>query len=193
MSTAHFRDSINTKNNSLLDDCPFGLFQQYKYSRLGNAPRSVLEICLSAIEDAKHALTFSSGSGACTSILQLLSSGDHILAAAAIYGGTYTFITEIAARQGIQFDFVDFSNLDNVKNGIKSNTRVSGQAIVASLQKPFIIPISFIFADDLDGIAHKSVCESGRHRGRRKNCAFSSECSSRRRQHLSYAILSTAT
>lgn len=77
------------------------------------------------MDNAKHSLAFSSGSGAISTILQLLSSGDHIVACDAIYGGTYTIITEIASRQGVQFDFVDGTNLDNVKNAIKNNTRVS--------------------------------------------------------------------
>lgn len=103
----------------------FLIFQQFEYGRSDNPTRNVLERCLASLDNAKYALTFSSGLGAGTIISQLLSSGDHIVSGDDVYGGTNRFFSKVASRQGIQTDFVDATNLENVKNAIKNNTRVS--------------------------------------------------------------------
>lgn len=101
--------------------------QQFEYGRSGNPTRNVLERCLASLDNAKYALTFSSGLGAGTIITQLLNSGDHIVSCDDVYGGTNRFFSKVASRQGIQTDFVDATNLENVKNAIKNNTRVSDE------------------------------------------------------------------
>lgn len=101
--------------------------QLFEYSRTGNPTRSVLENCLASLDNGKHALTFSSGLGVTTVITQLLSAGDHIISCDNIYGGTYRFLTEVLTRQGVTLDTVDISNLDILRNTIKSNTRVRSQ------------------------------------------------------------------
>lgn len=98
--------------------------QLYEYGRSGNPTRNVLETCLAALDNGKYGLTFSSGLGATTIIAQLLSAGDHLISCDDVYGGTNRLFSRVTSRQGITVDFVDATNLDNVKKAIKPNTRV---------------------------------------------------------------------
>lgn len=75
------------------------------------------------MDGGKHGLAFSSGQGAISSVTAILKSGDHILCAEGIYSGTPEVISNLK-RSGIDFDSVDFTDLNNVKQGIKSSTRV---------------------------------------------------------------------
>lgn len=77
------------------------------------------------MDNGKFGLTFSSGLGAGTVISQLLSNGDHIVSCDDVYGGTNRYFSKVVMRQGIQVDFVDATNLDNIKKAIKENTKVS--------------------------------------------------------------------
>lgn len=85
----------------------------------------MLEKCLASLDNGKYGLTFSSGLGATTTITQMLSAGDHIISCDDIYGGTNRLFSKITTRMGISVDFVDATNLENVKRSIKPNTRVS--------------------------------------------------------------------
>lgn len=69
--------------------------QQYEYGRSGNPTRGVLETCLAKLDGGKHGLAFASGLGATTAITQMLSSGDNILSADDIYGGTNRLFSKI--------------------------------------------------------------------------------------------------
>jgi cystathionine gamma-synthase/cystathionine gamma-lyase len=79
----------------------------YEYSRTGNPTRSVLETCLAALENGKHGLAFASGLAAEHAILSLLKPGDHVIAAADMYGGTYRLFEEIFKPLGLKFSYVD--------------------------------------------------------------------------------------
>lgn len=93
------------------------------YSRYGNPTRSLLEKCLASLDGGKYGLAFSSGQGAISSVTTILQSGDHILCAEGIYSGTPELISNLK-KKGIDFNSVDFTDLNNVRQGIKSNTRV---------------------------------------------------------------------
>lgn len=99
----------------------------------------MLEKCLASLDNGKYGLAFSSGLGAQTIIAQLLSAGDHIICGDDVYGGTGRQFRRITSRQGITIDFVDFLNLDNVKNAIKPNTRVRNQSNVIILKFNLIV------------------------------------------------------
>lgn len=103
----------------------FALLQLYEYSRSGNPTRDVLEKCLASLDNGKYGLAFCSGLGTTTIITQLLSAGDHIISCDDVYGGTNRLFSKITSRQGIDIDFVDATNLDNLRNAIKKNTKVS--------------------------------------------------------------------
>uniref|UniRef100_A0A1A9WFW0 cystathionine gamma-lyase n=1 Tax=Glossina brevipalpis TaxID=37001 RepID=A0A1A9WFW0_9MUSC len=101
-----------------------GEHRGYEYSRSGNPTRNVLEKCLAALDNAKYGLTFSSGLGATTTVLTMLSSGDHIVVGDDVYGGTNRLIRQVGTRLGIDVTFADPTNLDEFSNAIKANTKL---------------------------------------------------------------------
>lgn len=98
----------------------------YEYSRTENPTRDALQERLAALEGAKYALAFASGLAAETSlVLSLLKSGDHIVAADDLYGGTRRLFSRIFnANFGVEVDYVDAQDVENVSRALKSNTRL---------------------------------------------------------------------
>lgn len=104
-------------------DAP-GQHRGFEYGRSGNPTRNVLETCLAALEGGKHALVFSSGLGAVTTLTALLESGDHIICGDDVYGGTSRFFQACAAKQSIKVTFVDAVDPKNVTDAVQSNTKM---------------------------------------------------------------------
>lgn len=98
--------------------------KQFEYGRSGNPTRNVLEKCMAKLDGAKHCLTFASGLGATTTIVQLLNNGDHILSVDDLYGGSNRMFQKIWTRFGVTVDFVDMTILENVEKNIKPTTRM---------------------------------------------------------------------
>ena len=97
----------------------------YIYSRLGNPTNTVLEEKLALLEGAEAAMSMSSGMGAVSSALwTALKAGDHIVAAKTLYGCTFALLSHGLTRYGVEVTFVDTRNPENVRNAMKSNTRV---------------------------------------------------------------------
>lgn len=98
----------------------------YEYSRTGNPTRDALEKRLASLEHAKFALAFASGMAAETIIcLTLLKSGDHVIAFDDLYGGTKRLFNKVFSQNfKIEFSYVDAVDIENVKNVIKSNTKL---------------------------------------------------------------------
>ncbi|KAH0550701.1 cystathionine gamma-lyase [Cotesia glomerata] len=96
----------------------------YEYGRSGNPTRNMLETCLAAIENGKHALTFASGLGANTALGALLESGDHILSVDDVYGGTSRYFRTCLSRNKIEITFADGTNVKNFVNSVKENTKM---------------------------------------------------------------------
>lgn len=99
--------------------------QKYDYTRSGNPTREVLETCIAALENGKHAMCFSSGLGTSTTILALLKSGEHLLSGDDLYGGTNRLFRKLSKQNGFELDFVEMADEVAVKKGIKPNTKVS--------------------------------------------------------------------
>jgi cystathionine gamma-lyase len=101
---------------------PMGPFD---YSRCGNPTRFSLERCLASIENGKYALAFASGMAATSACIHLLKTGDTCLSIDDVYGGTQRYFRKISAVQtGVEFDFIDFSDMELVKSMIKSTTKM---------------------------------------------------------------------
>jgi len=96
----------------------------YDYSRAGNPTRSNLEENICSLENGKDAVAFSSGLSAITSIVQLFSSGDHMIFTNNVYGGTYRLLYTIIKKYNIEQSWVDTSSLDQVVSAIKDNTKL---------------------------------------------------------------------
>jgi cystathionine beta-lyase/cystathionine gamma-synthase len=96
----------------------------YEYSRTGNPTRTVLEGVLADLEGGAHGLCFASGCGALTTLsLSLFRPGDHVLCGDDVYGGTYRFYDKVLRQYGVDIEFVDFTDPQNVRNHIKPNTK----------------------------------------------------------------------
>ncbi len=96
----------------------------YDYSRAGNPTRTALEKNLAALEGAKYCAAFSSGMGAIDAVIKLLKTGDHVLAGNDLYGGTYRIFVKVFEQFGLSFDFIDMSKEENVRKGIKPDTKM---------------------------------------------------------------------
>ena len=94
----------------------------YMYSRCGNPTRLELENTLAMLEGGRKAWAFSSGMAAIGALLKLFRSGDHFLVSDDLYGGTYRLFSDIYTRYGLEFDYVDFTDLDAVQGALKPNT-----------------------------------------------------------------------
>lgn len=96
----------------------------YEYSRTGNPTRTALEACLANLEAGEFGLAFSSGLAATDTALRLLQPGDHVLAGNDVYGGTYRLFEQVFRAYGLEFTYVDTVDLEKVKAGLRSNTRL---------------------------------------------------------------------
>ncbi|OON94288.1 MAG: hypothetical protein ATN32_08315 [Candidatus Epulonipiscium fishelsonii] len=114
------------------------LYQSYEvedftYSRLSNPNRSQLSDVISFLEKGNRSLIFSSGMGAITTALfTVLRSGDHVICNSKLYGETTILLKEILSEYGIEADFVDFNNKEELQNGIKSNTKLLYTEIISN-------------------------------------------------------------
>lgn len=97
----------------------------YIYTRLGNPTTTQTEEKLASLEGAEAAMAMSSGMGAITSaIWTLLHSGDHVIAAKTLYGCTYAFMSHALTRFGIEVEFVDTRDPEEVRKAMKPNTKL---------------------------------------------------------------------
>lgn len=96
----------------------------YEYARSQNPTRKALEDALAIIENAKHALAFSSGVAATDSVIKLLNPGDEVIAANDMYGGTYRLFTKVWERYGLKFVYVDTSDLQQVSAAVTPATKM---------------------------------------------------------------------
>ncbi|MCJ1337586.1 cystathionine gamma-lyase cys3 [Bachmanniomyces sp. S44760] len=77
----------------------------YEYTRSSNPNRDNFEKAVAALENAKYALAFSSGSATTATILQSLAQGSHVISVSDVYGGTHRYFTKVAAAHGVQVTF----------------------------------------------------------------------------------------
>lgn len=96
----------------------------YSYSRDNNPNRQALERCLADLEGGAEALAFASGLAVATSVVQGLQPGDHILAPDDVYWGFRKVVGGVFERWPLEVTYVDMTDLDAVRAGIRPNTRL---------------------------------------------------------------------
>jgi cystathionine beta-lyase/cystathionine gamma-synthase len=101
-----------------------GHHKGFEYARTQNPTRSALEGNLAAIEGGKAAFAFASGMSATGAIAARLSQGDHVVVTDNTYGGTFRLFDKVLTRYGIQFSFVDTSNLELVEQAMTPKTKL---------------------------------------------------------------------
>ena len=102
-----------------------GVHKGYDYSRSTNPTRKALEACIADLEGSSFGYAFSSGMAACSTVLEVLNSGDHVLAMDDLYGGTYRLFEDVRKRSaGLEFTFSDLCDLSTLKTSITSKTKM---------------------------------------------------------------------
>jgi len=101
-----------------------GEHKGFDYSRTVNPTRVALEQQLASLEEAEFGSAFSSGMAATAAVLNLLSSGDHAIVTDDLYGGTYRLFSKVLTRYGLEFTYVDMSDLAAVRAAVKPNTKL---------------------------------------------------------------------
>ncbi len=95
------------------------------YTRLGNPTTAALQEAVATLENGSDALATSSGMAAISTIyMTFLGAGSHMIGSEAIYGPSRVVVEKEFSRFGVEFDFVDTSDIKNVKNAIKPNTKL---------------------------------------------------------------------
>lgn len=102
-----------------------GEHQGFEYSRTHNPTRFAYERCVAALEGGSRGFAFASGMAATSTVLELLDSGDHVLAMDDLYGGSYRLFERVRRRSaGLDFSFVDLTDLAAFEAAIGPNTRM---------------------------------------------------------------------
>ncbi len=96
----------------------------YEYSRTDNPTRKALEDCLAALESAPYGLAFASGMAAIDTIFKLLRPGDHVIAGNDVYGGTFRLADKVLRHFGVNFSWVDLTDLDKVREALRPETKM---------------------------------------------------------------------
>ena len=102
-----------------------GVHKGYDYSRSTNPTRKALEACIADLEGSNFGYAFASGMSASATVLEILSSGDHVIAMDDLYGGTYRLFENVRKRSaGLDFTFCDLSDVKALEASLKPNTKM---------------------------------------------------------------------
>lgn len=132
--TQHIGDAVNTpifqsSTYKLTDEryagWAAGAQHTLLYARLSSVNSDAVAQKLAALEGGEDAETFSSGMAAIsTTLMAMLNQGDHIVASADIYGGTYGLLTEEFPRFGISTTMADMRDPASYEAAIQPNTKI---------------------------------------------------------------------
>lgn len=102
-----------------------GVHKGFEYSRSHNPTRFAWERAVASLEGGKQGLAFASGMAATSTIMELLDSGDHVIAMDDLYGGTFRLFDKVRGRSaGLEFSYVDLADLSAVETAITPKTRM---------------------------------------------------------------------
>ena len=101
-----------------------GVHQGHEYARVTNPTRSALEGNLAGLESAKHCVCFSSGVAALDAIVKNLRPGDKLVSTNDLYGGSYRLFRQVYEPFGLEFSFIDMTDLDLVEKELTDNVRM---------------------------------------------------------------------
>jgi cystathionine gamma-synthase len=92
-----------------------GVHKGYDYARVANPTRTALQECLASLEGAAHGHAFSSGLGATTTLMHLLSPGDRVVSVNDVYGGVYRMFSQVYEPKGYRFTYL---GADEISSGL---------------------------------------------------------------------------
>ena len=88
-----------------------GKHKGFEYARTQNPTRSAVEANIAALEGGARAFAFASGMAAIDSVASLLAVGDHTVVTENTYGGTFRLFEQVLRRRGLDFSYVDSSDM----------------------------------------------------------------------------------
>lgn len=95
----------------------------YDYTRESNPTRTELEKIVSGLENAVDTVACSTGMAAMGLLLELFEEGDHIICTEDLYGGSVRIFETVGEKRGLEFSYIDTSDIEQVKKNIKENTK----------------------------------------------------------------------
>ena len=102
-----------------------GVHKGFEYSRTHNPTRRVLEACIAELESGGEGFAFASGMSAIATVLEVLNTGDHVIAMDDLYGGTYRLFENVRKRSaGLDFSFFDLSDLRQLERALTNSTKM---------------------------------------------------------------------
>ncbi len=102
-----------------------GVHKGYEYSRTQNPTRMAFERCIADLEGGSRGFAFASGMATTSTLLELLDSGDHVVAMDDLYGGTFRLFERVRRRSAaLDFSFVDLSDTAAAVAAIRPKTRM---------------------------------------------------------------------
>lgn len=102
-----------------------GVHKGYEYSRSDNPTRAAFERCIADLETGTAAFAFASGLAGMATVLELLDSGDHVVASDDLYGGSFRLFDRVKRRSaGLGFSFVDLSDLAALESALTDETKM---------------------------------------------------------------------
>jgi cystathionine gamma-lyase len=102
-----------------------GEHQGWEYSRSHNPTRSAYEQCIADLESGSRGFAFASGMAATATVLELLDSGDHIVAIDDLYGGSFRLFNNVRQRSaGLKFSFAGIEDMTTLKAAMRPETRM---------------------------------------------------------------------
>jgi len=97
----------------------------HEYARVTNPTRGALEGNLASLEEGRHGAAFASGMAAIEAVVKgVLSQGDHVVCGANVYGGTDRLFRTVWSRFGLDFTYVDTSDVDALSDAIRPETHL---------------------------------------------------------------------
>jgi cystathionine gamma-lyase len=102
-----------------------GVHKGYEYSRSQNPTRQAFERCIADLESGEEGYAFASGLAGIATVLDLLDTGDHVIASDDLYGGSFRLFDKVRKKSaGLSFDFIDKSDIANVERAITPKTKM---------------------------------------------------------------------
>ena len=101
-----------------------GKHKGFEYARTQNPTRLAVERNIAALEGARFGYAFASGMAAIDATLKLIKAGEHVVVSDNTYGGTFRLFSRVLTNYGIEFSFVDTTDVQNVEAAIKENTKM---------------------------------------------------------------------
>src|SRR5438093_5606864 len=102
-----------------------GEHRGYEYARVANPTRTALQLCLASLESAEHGFAFSSGLGAVTTIMHLVSPGERVVAVNDVYGGVYRMFSQVYEPKGYEFSWVPAAEISaRLVDSLDERTRI---------------------------------------------------------------------